>query len=82
MSVATARAVPIAADLPLTDHRFVGLLIIAFFPALFWTGLIAAVGALAGADISQLTLLTIGITIMATCGLIGQLLFARVKNPL
>ncbi|KWT64184.1 hypothetical protein APY04_3448 [Hyphomicrobium sulfonivorans] len=81
MSVATAKAVTIAADLPSTDYRFVGLLVIALFPALFWTALIAAVGSMAGTGISQLTLLTIGTTIMATCGLIGQLLFARVQNP-
>lgn len=80
MSVATARAVTVVTELPATDYRLVGLLVIALFPALFWTALIAGAAALAGSGISPLTLLTIGVAIAATCSLIGQLLYTRATS--
>jgi hypothetical protein len=44
-------------------YRLMGMGIIALFPALFWTGLVAAAGTAAGYAPSALTLATIGASI-------------------
>ena len=60
-----------------TSHRFVGLLIVALFPALFWTAVAAGVGAAVGHMPSAIALLTFGAAVATFCAAIGQALFSR-----
>jgi Zn-dependent protease with chaperone function len=58
-------------------HQFVGLLIVALFPALFWTAVAAGVGAAIGHAPTPAALMAFGATVAAFCALIGQALFSR-----
>jgi hypothetical protein len=59
------------------SYRFAGLLIVSLFPALFWTALIAGIGAAVGHTASALSLMTIGTAIAVFCAGIGQMLLSR-----
>lgn len=58
-------------------HRFAGLLIVSLFPALFWTALIAGIGAAVGHTPSPAALVTFGTAVAAFLALVGQALFCR-----
>ena len=59
------------------SYRFAGLLIVALFPALFWTAVAAGVGAAVGHMPSPAALLTFGAAVATFCAAIGQALFSR-----
>ena len=58
-------------------HQFIGLLIVALFPALFWMAAAAGIGAAIGHAPAPVALMTFGATVAAFCALIGQALFSR-----
>lgn len=58
-------------------HRFVGLLIVALFPALFWMAAAAGIGAAIGHPPTPAALMTFGTAVAAFCAAIGQALFSR-----
>jgi hypothetical protein len=58
-------------------HQFVGLLIVALFPALFWMAIAAGIGAAVGHAPTPAALMTFGASVAAFCALIGQALFSR-----
>jgi hypothetical protein len=59
------------------SYRFAGLLIVALFPALFWTAVAAGVGAAVGHMPSATALMTFGAAVATFCAAIGQALFSR-----
>jgi hypothetical protein len=59
------------------SYQFAGLLIVSLFPALFWTALVAGVGAVIGYSPSPAALMTFGTAIAAFCAAVCQALFAR-----
>ncbi|MBC7830995.1 MAG: hypothetical protein H7Y62_03150 [Hyphomicrobium sp.] len=58
-------------------QQFVGLLIVALFPALFWMAAAAGIGAAIGHSPAPLALMTFGAAVAAFCAVIGQALFSR-----
>ena len=58
-------------------HQFVGLLIVALVPALFWMAAAAGIGAAIGHSPSPAALMTFGASVAAFCAVIGQALFSR-----
>jgi len=58
-------------------HQFIGLLIVALFPALFWMAAAAGIGAAIGHSPTPVALMTFGATVAAFCAVIGQALFSR-----
>jgi hypothetical protein len=58
-------------------YHFAGLLIVALFPALFWTAMVASVGAVIGYSLSPLALMVFGSAVAAFCATVGQMLFSR-----
>jgi hypothetical protein len=72
-----------ASALP-TDHarddawyQFAGLLIVALFPALFWTAAAAGIGAAVGSMPTPAALMTFGAAVATFCGVVAQTLFSR-----
>ncbi|MTD95692.1 hypothetical protein GIW81_15235 [Hyphomicrobium sp. xq] len=59
------------------SYQFAGLLIVSLFPALFWTALIAGIGAAVGHSPSAVSLMTIGTAIAIFCAGVGQMLFSQ-----
>ncbi len=59
------------------SHQFAGLLIISLFPALFWTSLIAGIGAAVGHTPSLLALATFAAAVAAFLAAVGHALIAR-----
>jgi Ca2+/H+ antiporter len=59
-------------------YRLVGLTIIALVPALFWTGVLAAVGTAIGHPLSSATLATVGAAIATFLFTAVSALFARI----
>jgi len=59
-------------------HQFAGTLFVALFAALFWTGLLAAVGAVVGHPPGTLLLMTLGIAIAGFLAAVVHMLFGRV----
>ena len=59
------------------SHRFAGLLIVALFPALFWTAVAAGIGAAVGHMPTPVALMTFGAAVATFCAAIGQALFSR-----
>ena len=58
-------------------HQFIGLLIVALFPAVFWTAAAAGIGAAIGHAPTPLALMIFGAAVAAFCTVIGQALFSR-----
>ena len=58
-------------------HQFIGLLIVALFPALFWMAAAAGIGAAIGHAPTPVALMTFGATVASFCAVIGQALFSR-----
>ena len=58
-------------------HQFIGLLIVALFPALFWMAVAAGIGAAIDHAPSPAALMTFGAAVAAFCAVIGQALFSR-----
>ncbi len=58
-------------------YRFAGLLIVALFPALFWTAVAAGIGAAVGHVPSPAALMTFGAAVATFCAAVGQALFSR-----
>lgn len=79
MQIASAKAARIAHDCEHEDaiYRFTGLLIVALFPALFWTALVAGLGTALGHVPSPLALMVFGSGVAAFCGTVSQMLFSR-----
>jgi hypothetical protein len=69
-----ARAVTHAHD---GSHRVTGLLIISLFPALFWTALLAGIGAAIGHVPSPMALATFAAAISAFLAAVGHALLYR-----
>jgi hypothetical protein len=59
------------------SHRLTGLLIISLFPALFWTALLAGIGAAVGHAPSPLALATFAAAIAAFLAAVGHTLLSR-----
>ncbi len=59
------------------SYDFAGLLVVSLFPALFWTALIAGIGAAVDHSPSAVSLMTIGTAIAVFCAGVGQMLFSR-----
>jgi hypothetical protein len=72
-----------AAAVPCEDARddawyqFAGLLIVALFPALFWTAVAAGIGAAVGSMPTPAALMTFGAAVATFCGGVAQTLFSR-----
>ena len=79
MQIAAAKAARIAHAREHDDaiYRFAGLLIVALFPALFWTALVAGVGAAIGYGLSPVALMAFGTAVAGFCATVSQLLFSR-----
>lgn len=79
MQIASAKAARIAHAREHEDaiYRFTGLLIIALFPALFWTALVAGIGAALGQIPSPLALMVFGSGVAGFCVTVSQMLFSR-----
>ncbi len=75
----TANAATIARRRPDEDasYRFAGLLIVSLFPALFWTVLVAGVGAAVGHSPGPAALMAFGTAIAAFCAAAFHALVAR-----
>jgi hypothetical protein len=58
-------------------HQFIGLLIVALFPALFWMAAAAGIGAIIGHSPTPVALMTFGAAVAAFCAVIGEALFSR-----
>jgi len=58
-------------------HRVIGLMLVSLFPALFWTGLVAAVGSVLGHSMNPIALATFGVAIAAFCATVGQAFLSR-----
>ena len=72
-----AHAVAHAREHDDAPHQFIGLLIVALFPALFWMAAAAGIGAAIGQSPAPLALMTFGAAVAAFCAVIGQALFSR-----
>ncbi len=59
-------------------YRLLGLLVVSLFPALFWTGLLAAGAFALGVSLSPLALATVGAAIAAVLAGVFSALTARV----
>jgi hypothetical protein len=57
--------------------QFAGLLIVSLFPALFWTALVAGVGAAIGHSPSPAALMIFGFAVAAFLAAVGHALFSR-----
>lgn len=79
MQIAATRAHAIARRHAHDDaaQPFIGLLIVALFPALFWTAVAAGVGAAIGHAPTPAALMAFGTAVAAFCAAIGQALFSR-----
>ncbi len=69
-----ARAIARTQD---ASHQFAGLLIISLFPALFWTALMAGIGAAIGHTPSPMALATFAAAIAAFLAAVGHALISR-----
>jgi len=80
MQIASAKAARIAHAREHGDaiYRFTGLLIVALFPALFWTAIAAGVGAALGQTPSPTALMAFGAGVAGFCATVSQMLFARI----
>jgi hypothetical protein len=58
-------------------YRLLGLMIMALFPALFWTGLLALAGSAVGHPVSAVTLTTVGAAIATFLFAATAALFAK-----
>jgi hypothetical protein len=58
-------------------YRFAGLLIVALFPALFWTAVAAGIGAAVGYMPTPAALMTFGVAVGTFCAAAGQALLFR-----
>jgi hypothetical protein len=58
-------------------YQFAGLLIVALFPALFWTAVAAGIGAAVGSVPTPAALMTFGAAVATFCGVVAQTLFSR-----
>lgn len=58
-------------------NRLTGLLIMSLFPALFWTALVAGIGAAIGHVPSPLTLATFAAAVAAFLAAVGHALLSR-----
>ncbi|MFA6141600.1 MAG: hypothetical protein WC684_12815 [Hyphomicrobium sp.] len=58
-------------------YRFAGLLIVALFPALFWTAVAAGIGGAVGYMPTPAALMTFGTAVATFCAAVGQALFFR-----
>ena len=58
-------------------HQFIGLLVVALFPALFWMAAAAGIGAVIGHSPTPVALMTFGAAVAAFCAVVGQALFSR-----
>ena len=58
-------------------HQFIGLLIVALFPALFWMAAAAGIGVAIGHSPTPVALMTFGAAVAAFCAAIAQALFSR-----
>jgi len=58
-------------------YRFAGLLIVALFPALFWTAVAAGIGAAVGYTPTPAALMTFGAAVATFCAAVGQALLFR-----
>lgn len=72
---ATSAAVYHAADG--ASQQLLGLMIVSLFPALFWTALIAGIGAAAGHSFSPEALVSFATAVAAFLAAVGQALFAK-----
>jgi hypothetical protein len=79
MQLAANNATPLARHRADDDaaHQFAGLLIVSLFPALFWTALIAGVGAAIGHAPSPAALMIVGTAIAAFLAAVARALFAK-----
>lgn len=59
------------------SYRFAGLVIVALFPALFWTAVAAGIGAAVGHMPTPAALMTFGAAVATFCAAVGQALFSR-----
>jgi hypothetical protein len=73
-TIAKERALTAADE---AGYRLLGLTIIALVPALFWTGVVAAVGTAIGQPPSAITLMTVGAAIATFLLTAAMTLFAR-----
>jgi hypothetical protein len=74
-NTATTIARPDAGDD--AGYQLAGLLIIALFPALFWTAVVAGIGAVIGYTLAPAALMAFGASVAAFLGLVCQALFSR-----
>ncbi len=58
-------------------YQFAGLLIVALFPALFWTAVAAGIGAALGSMPTPTALMTFGTAVATFCGVVFQTLHSR-----
>jgi hypothetical protein len=58
-------------------YQFAGLLVVALFPALFWTAVAAGIGAAIGSMPTPAALMTFGAAVATFCGVVAQTLFSR-----
>lgn len=58
--------------------QFAGLLIVALFPALFWTALVGVLGAAVGHSPTPVALMSFGAAVAAFCASVFHALTARV----
>jgi hypothetical protein len=58
-------------------YQFAGLLIVALFPALFWTAVAAGIGAALGSMPTPAALMMFGAAVATFCGVVAQTLFSR-----
>lgn len=79
MQLAASRASAIAHTRRGDDasEQLLGLMIVSLVPAVFWTALVAAVGAGLGYDVSPATLVTFGTAVVAFLAATGSALLAR-----
>ena len=59
-------------------HQFAGTLFVALFSALFWTGLLAAIGVAVGHPPGTLLLMAVGTAIAGFLAAVVHMLFGRV----
>jgi hypothetical protein len=58
-------------------YQLAGLLVVALFPALFWTAVAAGIGAAVGSMPTPAALMTFGAAVATFCGVVAQSLFSR-----
>lgn len=79
MQLAAHRATAIAQTRRIDDasDQLLGLMIVSLVPAVFWTAIIAAVGAAVGHAMSPAALVTFGAAVAAFLAAAGSALLAR-----